>query len=71
MKKNFIKLGLFALAFGFMFNASAQCPNDNFPYLNWNLSQEGQSVFTDCLFGGEYNSLNVIEGASYEISTCE
>ena len=46
MKKNFIKLGLFALAFGFMFNASAQCPNDNFPYLNWNLSQEGQSVST-------------------------
>ena len=71
MKKNFLKLGLFALAFGFMFNATAQCPNDNFPYLNWNLSQEGQSVSTGCLFGGEYNSLNVIEGASYEISTCE
>ena len=71
MKRNFIlSIGLFVLAFGFMFNSNAQCPNDNIPFYFWDLSDEGETASTTCIFGGEYASLNVIEGASYEISTC-
>ena len=71
MKRNFIlSIGLFVLAFGFIFNSNAQCPNDNIPFYFWDLSDEGETASTTCIFGGEYASLNVIEGASYEIATC-
>jgi hypothetical protein len=71
MKRNFIlSIGLFVLTFGFIFNSNAQCPNDNIPFYFWDLTDEGQVEETTCIFGGEYASLNVIEGASYEISTC-
>ena len=71
MKKNFIlSIGLFVLAFGFIFNTNAQCPNDNIPFYFWDLTDEGETESTTCIFGGEYASLNVIEGATYEVSTC-
>ncbi|MCH2083591.1 MAG: hypothetical protein MK226_14455, partial [Saprospiraceae bacterium] len=51
-------------------SVQAQCPNDNIPFYFWDLSEEGEEASTTCIFGGEYASLNVIEGASYEVSTC-
>ena len=47
-----------------------QCPNDNTAFYFWDLTDEGQTESTTCIFGGEYASLNVIEGAAYEVSTC-
>ena len=48
----------------------AQCPNDNDAWLTWVFTAEGETASTFCIFSGEHNVLQVIEGSTYEVSTC-
>ena len=48
----------------------AQCPNDNDAWLTWVFTAEGETASTFCIFSGEHNILEVIEGSTYEVSTC-
>lgn len=49
--------------------ASAQCPDDNVYYTDLTPPCPG-SAFVDCIFGGEYVTVFVIEGLQYTFSTC-
>ena len=48
----------------------AQCPNDNDAWLTWIFTTEGESASTACIFSGEHNILEVLEGSTYEVNTC-
>jgi len=50
------------------------CPNDNSPYLTWDFASApvpGDNFATGCLFGGEYNTINVIAGGTYTVDSCD
>ena len=51
-------------------SVQAQCPLDNDVYLTWDFTTEGETASTLCIFSGEYNVLQVLEAATYEVNTC-
>lgn len=50
--------------------AISQCVNDNLFWIDITPPGVGLSTSTTCIFGGEYCSATVCEGASYTFSTC-
>lgn len=48
----------------------AQCPNDNIYYLDLTPVGAGFTASTSCVFGGEYCTATVCQGANYTFSTC-
>lgn len=64
------KVLLFTLFLLFGFYSNAQCPNNNTPWQTTTPSCPGSVVATNCLFGGEYQIVNVIAGTTYTFSTC-
>ena len=62
-----LTLGLWML---FAPSVQAQCPLDNDVYLTWDFTTEGETASTLCIFSGEYNVLQVLEAATYEVNTC-
>ncbi len=68
--KNYIFIVIVFIAGTLPLNLLGQCSDDNTSFLSWNLTTAGQSVSTTCIYGGEYNSLNVVTGYNYTFSTC-
>ncbi len=48
----------------------AQCPNNNVPYGSVSGLVGGQSATVFCMYGGEYATVQVENGATYTFSTC-
>ena len=47
-----------------------QCPNDNTYWQTTTPTCPGSTVASTCLFGGEYQLINVVAGNTYTFSTC-
>ncbi|MBK8227640.1 MAG: T9SS type A sorting domain-containing protein [Flavobacteriales bacterium] len=50
--------------------AHSQCPNDNTYWQTTTPTCPGSTVASTCLFGGEYQLINVVAGNTYTFSTC-
>lgn len=62
-----------ALALGTLLQvagAAAQCGNDNTYWQTTTPTCPGTTVASTCLFGGEYQLINVVAGNTYTFSTC-
>lgn len=51
-------------------SAFGQCPNDNTYWQTTTPACPGTTVASTCLFGGEYQLINVVAGNTYTFSTC-
>ncbi len=60
--------GIALLVFGH--GAWAQCANDNSLWQTTTPTCPGTTVASTCLFGGEYQLINVVAGNTYTFSTC-
>lgn len=50
--------------------ATAQCPNDNFLYVDMTPGFQGATETETCVWAGEYVTVNVIAGETYQFQTC-
>lgn len=62
-----LSVGILLLLF---ITVKAQCPYDNSFHSNASLSACPATVNVNCIEGGEYVSINVIQGKQYTFSTC-
>lgn len=66
-----ILCGLTTVLLGaFGYDARSQCANDNTYWQTTSPVCPGTTVASTCLFGGEYQLINVVAGNTYTFSTC-
>lgn len=72
MKLTSLKISFLLLLFVELISISAnsQCANNNVLYTSLNPPSLGSTVSDDCVFGGEYVTVNVTLGETYTFSTC-
>lgn len=69
--KTFINALKTALALCWFASSSlAQCPNNNNPYGFISNLNPGQTSTVFCMYGGDYATVNVVNGSQYTFSTC-
>ena len=70
MVGRYARLVLPTAILAFAHSAHGQCPNDNTYWQTTTPSCPGSTVASTCLFGGEYQLINVVAGNTYTFSTC-
>jgi hypothetical protein len=66
----YARLALLGAALTASGSARSQCANDNTYWQTTTPACPGSTVASTCLFGGEYQLINVVAGNTYTFSTC-
>jgi len=70
MIARYARIALIAGLLPFAHSAFGQCPNNNTYWQTTTPACPGSTVASTCLFGGEYQLINVVAGNTYTFSTC-